>query len=73
MLQLHSITVALGSLSGGDCVTLYVKDPQWQDAVYVAVGAEASGAVGRGTSVDFEVDMLRGCLSRGREVVQKRT
>ena len=50
MLQLHSMTVAPGSLSGGEAVTVYTKAPQWHDELYVAVGASAAGAVGRVTS-----------------------
>lgn len=38
MLQLHSFTAQEGSSKGGDCCTVYVKLPQWQEPVYVALG-----------------------------------
>jgi hypothetical protein len=47
MLQLQCDMTADVESRGGECVTVYLKEPQWQDAVYVALGAVEDGDVGR--------------------------
>lgn len=68
MLQLHSVTSALASSRGGDAVTLYVKAPQWHDALYVAVGAVGDGGTGTEVRGGGESEDMVGLVEGERKV-----